>query len=331
MKKRRHGIGRIFVFITLFFPISVEAESLRVFIAGSAKVSMEESGKTPVSLSYTDSVLVFLDEDIRFFRAVELEFTAPQSYIPFHGSLAVAIYADLDKIPDSGVVDIQARQIFFEPIPNKILNIFQIPLKQAHSLKSTPYASVLPDIILPSSFPLLFRILPVVKGLSEEIESMNFSLYVKPVPSNEGAVRLVPRYPENLRDRPFTVLIDDLVIENPGEERMLREGEHHLVILSNDYRNENRVFMVERGKTLELTVALQDPTPLVIFEAPENAFIFFDNQPVTSPGSPMPVEPGIHEVKFQISDYSIIKSLTIQKGKTYRVSMAVDVQVSESD
>jgi hypothetical protein len=329
--KKRHGAGRMFVLITLFLPFSLEAESLRVLVAGSTEVSMEASRGKSISLSYTDAALILLDEDTRFFRAVELEFTAPQSYLPYRGSLAVAMYADLDKIPDSEVADIQARQVLFEPIPNKILSVYQIPLRQAHGLKTTPYVTVLPEVVFPSSFPVLFRILPVIKGLSEEIESMGFSLHVKPLLSNEGAVRLVPRYPENLRDRPFTVLIDDLVIENPGEERMLREGEHHLVILSNDYRNENRVFIVERGKTLELAITLQDPTPLVIFEAPENAVIFFDSQPVVSSKNPMPAEPGIHEVKFQLSDYSIVKSMTVQRGKTYRVSMAVDVQVSESD
>jgi hypothetical protein len=329
--KKRPDVGCIFALITLFLPLSLKAESLRVFIVDSTEVSLEASGGKSIPLSYTDSALIFLDKDPRFFRAVELEFTTPQSYLPYQGSLAIAVYADLNGIPEPGIADIQARQILFEPIPNKILSIYQIPLRQAHGLRTSPYATVLPEAVFPSSFPVLFRVLPVIKGLSEDIEAMRFSLQVKPLLGNEGAVRLIPRYPENLRDRPFTVLIDDLVVENPGEERMLKEGEHHLVILSNDYRNENRVFIVERGKTLNLTITLQDPTPLVIFEAPENALVFFDNLLIVSPGSPRPVEPGLHEVKFQLSDYSIVKSLAVQKGKTYRVSMAVDVQVSESD
>jgi hypothetical protein len=329
--KKRHSAGCVFTLIILSLPLSLQAESLRVFITDSVEVSLEASGGKSMPLSYTDSALILLDKDTRFLRAVELEFTTPQSYVPYRGSLAIAVYADLDRIPEPGVADIQGRQILFEPIPNKILSIYQIPLRQVHGLRTSPYAAVLPEAVFPPSFPILFRVMPVIKGLSEDIEAMRFSLQVKPILSNEGAVRLIPRYPENLRDRPFTVLIDDLVVENPGEEQMLREGEHHLAILSNDYRNENRVFIVERGKTLDLTIPLQDPTPLVIFEAPENALVFFDNLPVVSPGTPRPVEPGMHEVRFQLSDYSIVKSLAVQKGKTYRVSVAVDVQVSESD
>jgi hypothetical protein len=330
MKKWR-GIGRIFLIIIMFFPVSLEAESLRAFITGAAEVSLQSSGRVSISLSYTDSALILLDRDTRFFRAVELEFTAPQNYLVHRGSLAVALYTDLDRIPEPGVAELQVRQIFIEPIPNKIQSIYQIPLRQAHGLRTSPYATVLPDVISPSSFPVMFRVLPVIKGLHSEIESMRFTLQVRPILSDEGAVRLVPRYPENLQGRPFTVLIDDQVIENPNEEQLLREGDHHLVILSSDYRNENRVFKVERGKILELAIALQDPTPLVIFEAPKNALIFFDDQLIDFPEGPVPVTPGIHEVKFQLSDYSIMKSLVVQKGKTYRVSMEVDVQVSESD
>jgi hypothetical protein len=328
--KKRYNTGYILFFLMLIFPLSLKAEPLRVFIAGITEVSVEIPGGSSMPLSYTDSALILLSQDIRFFRALELEFTTPQNYLFYRGSLALAVYVDLDKTPNAGVADIQGRQIFFEPIPNKIQSVYQIPLHQAHSFKTTPYVTVLPQTVS-TSFPILFRLLPVIKGLDEEIETMRFTLQVKPVLSDEGAVRLIPRYPENLQGRPFTVLIDDQVIENPGEERLLREGDHHLVILSSDYRNENRVFKVERGRILELTIALQDTTPLVIFEAPKNALIFLDNRIIDDPESPMLVEPGVHEVKFQLSDYSIVKTIMVQKGKTYRVSMAVDVQVSESN
>jgi hypothetical protein len=315
----------------LFFSFFLEAEPLRIMNAGTLLVSLNNPEGASISLSYVNSVVLVLDQEVRFFRGIELEFTAPQSYLAHRGSLALALYADLSKIPDTGVADIEGRQISFEPIPNKIQTIYQIPIRQNHGLRPTPYASIPTGVVAPASFPLIFRVLPVIKGLSEEIETMRFQLSVKPLLSNEGVVKISPRYPEQLQGRPFTVLIDDEVVEKPGEERLLKEGEHHLVIVSNDYRNESRSFMIERGKILDLPIVLQDPTPLVIFEGPENARIFFDNEPVENLQTPYPVEPGPHEVRFQLSDYSVIKTLNIQKGKTYRVALAVDVNVSESD
>jgi hypothetical protein len=298
-------------------------------IADTVLVSLDSPEGVSVPLSIADSALIALDREIRFFRGIELEFTCPQSYLAIRGSLGLAVYGELDRIPENRTEDVQARQIFIEPIPNKIQSVYHIPVRQRHGLRTSPYVSVLP-VTFPSSFPLLFRVMPLIKGLPDEIEALRFVLTVKPIFSDEGAVRVAFRYPENLPDKPFTLLIDDEVIERPREERVLREGEHSLVILSNSYRNENRVFMVERGKILELGINLQDPAPLVIFEAPENARIFFDNVPV-NPGKPLPVEPGAHEVRFQLSDYAVVKPLTVQKGKTYRVALSVDLLITETE
>jgi hypothetical protein len=53
--------------------------------------------------------------------------------------------------------------------------------------------------------------------------------------------------------------------------------------------------------------------------------------PVSNPQSPRAVEPGVHEVRFQVSDYSIIRPITVQKGKTYKIALSVDVNISESN
>jgi hypothetical protein len=198
-------------------------------------------------------------------------------------------------------------------------------------LKNSPYATVPTGIVPPLSFPLIFRLMPVIKGISEEMENMTFTLLVKPILGDEGAVKISFRFPEQLPGRAFTVLIDDKVIEKPGEERLLKEGEHDLVVLSEDYRNQSRRFMVERAKVMDLSVELQDPTPLIFFEYPEGAKIFLDDISVSNPQSLQPVEPGFHEVRFQVSDYSIIRPITVQKGKTYKVALSVDVDILETN
>ncbi|MDR0629721.1 MAG: hypothetical protein LBG24_08835 [Treponema sp.] len=315
----------------LFAAFHLEAESIRVLITGDTQVSLYNPEGVSIPLSYVSSVLITLDQEVRFFRGVSLELTVPQTFLPHYGSLAIVLYADLDTIPGPGITDMGGRQISFELVPNKIQTVYHIPLRTAHGLRTTPYTSVPTGIIPPSAFPILFRLMPVIKGLSEEIQSMVFQLQVKPLLTNEGAVRIGFRYPEQLPGKPFILLVDDVLIERPEEEQFLREGEHHLVLLSDAYRNENRRFLVERGKILDITIELQDPSPRIIFEAPENTRIYFDNEPVEDTQRSYPVEPGGHEVKFQMSDYSIIRPLTVQKGKTYKVALTVDVMISESE
>jgi hypothetical protein len=302
-----------------------------VLNAGNILVSLDKPGGDSVNLSYNAAAVIVLDREIRFFRGIEMEFTVPQAYLAHRGSLALVLYADLDKTPDPGVTDLDARQIRIEPIPNKIQIVYQIPIRNDHGLRDSPYVTLPVGVMPPESFPILVRIMPVIKGLSEEVETMSFRLSVKPIFSDEGAVRILLRYPENLARHPFTTLIDEEVVERPQDTRLLKEGEHSLAIVSNDYRNESRRFVIERGKILDLSITLRDTIPLVYFEAPDNAVIFFDNQEVDSSRQPISAEPGPHEVHFRMGDYTMVKPITVLRGKTYRIALAVDISVSESD
>ena len=319
--------------LILLFLISfqLQGESLRALIAGSHKVSLHEMDGVTVPLSYVSSSVIQIEGDMRFFRGIQLELTAPQNYLDYRGSLAAVLYGDLDQTPAVGVADLECRRLGFDPLPAKIQTIYQIPLKAGHGLKTTPYVTLLSGPVNHSNFPLLFRLMPVIKGISDEMENMVFYLNVKPILSDEGALRISFRYPENLPDRSLTVLVDDVLIENPGEERLLKEGEHHLVILSENYRNQSSRFVVERAKILDLVVELQDPTPLLIFEYPERTRVYLDKVFLPNPKSPWPVEPGPHEVRFEVGDYTIIRPLIVQKGKTYRIALSVDLNVSESE
>ncbi|MCL2139651.1 MAG: hypothetical protein FWH41_09015 [Treponema sp.] len=322
-----------FSFQIFFFILSVNlnAEPMRIIVEGELSLSAGNPAGSSISLAYNGSVSVQLQSDRRFIRGIEFELTAPQRWLAHSGSLAVLMFADFNRQPVTGINEIEGRRIAYFPLSNKVKTIYQVPIRQSHGLRTSPYLTVISDIIPPSSFPILFRLMPIIKGITDELENMQFQLSVKPVLSDEGAVRLNPRYPDQLRGKAFTVLIDDVVISNTSEEILLKEGEHHLAVLSDDYRNESRRFIIEKAKVLELIINLQDPTPLLIFEAPENARIFLNNAPVSRDAGPIPVEAGVHEAKFQVGDYTLIKTITVQRGKTYRIALAVGIEIEESD
>ncbi|MDR3174624.1 MAG: hypothetical protein LBU19_10270 [Treponema sp.] len=329
---------RVFVAILLcFLSIPVHTEEFRVQPRGILELSLEETSS--LVIPYNGSAIITLGEDWRFFRGIELELTAPAEWLPYQGSLAVSVYSELGRLPageisitgafvPGQVLDLRGNRFLYNPLPGKIQTVYQIPLRPGHGLRSSPYVLVPPVLVPPPSFPILFHLSPAIKGLGEELEKLNFRLSVKPIPGDEGAVRLHFRYPPQFSHRPFTLLVDDLVIDPPAGELFLKEGEHHLLILSDDYRNENRFFLVERAKVLDLNIELQDPTPLLIFEGPERTVFFLDDKQVA--GS-IPAEPGTHKVRFQLSDYTIARTIRVEKGKTYRIALTVDVDVSESD
>ncbi len=325
-------VTAILLLLFFLFPIrQVQAESFRAVVEGSVEVTPEKPEGSEISLGIYGAVFINLGKQTRFLKGVEIEVSAPQVWLRHRGSLVMYVYNNLTQVSASGIADLDGQCIAFEPLPDKLRIVYQIPVREGHGLRTTTVVTV-PSAVAPvNTFPALFRLMPVIKGLPEELDTMRFNLIVRPILSDEGAVKLIVNYPPQLIGKPFTVLIDEVLLENFSEELVLKEGEHHLLILSEDYRNESRRFVVDRAKVLDLIIDLQDPTPLIIFEGPENAFIFLNDTPVTQTREPVAVEPGQHEAKFQVGDYTIIKTLNIQRGKTYRVAMEVDIDVQEME
>lgn len=324
----RCGSALIF---SLLIAASVGGETFRTVVAGKLTVSPDAPQGSTLSLSYIDSALISIEGDRRFLRGIELELRVPQPYLKHRGSLAVSFYAPLKKIPAEGVADLNAERIGFEMLPNKLQTVFHLPVRKNHGLKTTPYVSIPTPVVPASSFPALFRLMPVIKGLSEDFEEMRFQLAARPILAEEGAVRLSLKYPEKLKDKPLTITIDDAAVADPTKELLLSDGEHVLSIASDFYRSENRRFVVERAKSMELSVELKDPTPALSIEAPENAKVFFDGNPVADPRKAFNAEPGEHEVRFVIGDYSVVKPISVSKGRTYKIVLSIDVSIDESE
>jgi hypothetical protein len=320
----------IFAIFLLFSCFHLQAESFRTIVEGVVEVS-PGSTDNAISIGINSAVIINLGADTRFLRGIEIEIAAPHGWLQYRDSVVMSMYNDLNPQTAEGISDMDGSRIAFEPLPSRLRIIYHVPVRQQHGLRTTTSIIVPANIVQPASFPIMFRLMQVSKGLTEDFENMSFTFIARPILSDEGAVRLIPRYPAQLRNRPFTVFIDENHISNISEQILLREGEHHLVILSDDYRNESRRFVVEKAKIVELTIELQDPTPIIIFEGPQNAQIFLNNNPIPRNREPVTVEPGQHEVKFTVGDYTVIRTLNIQRGKTYRISLAVDLTIQEEE
>ncbi|MCL2608445.1 MAG: hypothetical protein FWD94_00860 [Treponema sp.] len=304
------------------------AEEFKALVSGILPLSVEAPEGASMWMAAGSSVLIQLQGDTRFLRGLEVRVSAPEAWFAHQGGIALTAFADLDRVPTTGVNDLAGRRIVSEPLPAKIQSVFQIPMRQAHGLETGPYSTVPAAILPPESFPALLALL---LGSGDEPANLSFLVSVRPILGEEGAVRFTVRYPERLRGRPFSVLVNNVAIGNPADELLLRAGEHHLAVVSESYRNESRRFVVERSKTVEIVIELQDPTPLIVFEAPQNAQIFLNNSPVFRGSNPVPVEPGVHEARFQIGDYVLTRTITVQRGRTYRISLAIDIDVDESE
>jgi hypothetical protein len=310
--------------LILFALSPVFAETVKAAPYERLVIDAEGTEAVTAVFSENHAVILDIDGDTRFLRGLELELTTSQSTFT-HNAFTVSFYSEIREA-DEG--EWEGSQVFTENLAGKIESVYHIPFRHNSGFRRTPYVSLLPEPIGETAFPLLIRVTPAKTPTDEPAQ---FHLSAKPVPGDEGAVKLTIRYPQLLPDRPVSVLIDDEVADNIADIHFLREGEHHLIIISEDYRTESRRFFVDRGKTTEIAITLKDTVPLLLFEAPDRALIFINNRRVVTTSTPYPIEPGTYDIKIQVGDYTIIKTVQIQKGKTYRIAFTMDLSVSEME
>lgn len=303
-------------------------ESFRVHAITPVTLDSQKPEAQTVEIGYDDAIGILFPQDTTFIKGVEVEIKIPKTFADYPDSVAYGFYRQIKPVPQAKTIDYQAEQIVFQPLPSRLTYVIQIPIQKNHNLKTGPYSTVLKYVHDPKG-PLMFRLQPIMKGLPESIENLVFSVKIKPLLTDEGGFRLNMTYP-SAEQKPVSVRIDEVLVDNPTAMRILAPGNHHLSIVSDDYRNEVRVFTVESGRMTDITVPMQDTMPRLYLVAPENAVIVLDAVPIVNSREGKMIEPGDHTIFFKIGDYEVTRQLTAEKGKDYTVTMVIDVQITET-
>jgi len=305
------------------------AESFRVRSMGTVVLDSQKPATQTIDIGYNDAVGIIFSQNKAFLRAVEIEVKIPQEILRFQNSMAYGVYRNLRPNPSVEVIDYSGTQDAFQPLPSRLSFVLQIPLLENHKLKSSPYATVLERIHNPKDGPIVFRLLPVMKGLPQGIDEMHFYVRIKPLLTDEGGCSVSLNYPDE-QEKSVRMMIDEQPAELGKKLYLLSPGDHHIAILSDHYRNEIRTFTVESARITALEISLQNTAPSLFLVAPENTTILVNDKPVENTESPLIIEPGSYTILFKIGDYEVVRHITAVKGKDYTVSMHIDINVSES-
>ena len=316
-------------FLALAAASAFGLDSFRVGSMVPVTIDSQKPDAQVVELGYYDALGISFPKNSTFIRGVEIEVKSPQGLLSYQNGMAYGLYRQIVPAPAAGTIDYQAVQITLQPLPSRLSFVLQIPLQKNHGLKSGPYSTVLSYVHDTAKGPLVFRLLPIMKGLPDNIENLKFTIRVKPILANEGAMQLKMTYPDE-PPKPIAVRVDEIPVQNPESVLVLNPGEHHLSIVSDEYRNEVRVFTIEPARITDISIKMKDTTPHLTLVAPENAVILLDGKKIEANRDNVVTEEGVHLILFKIGDYELTRQLTVEKGRDYTVTMLIDVNVSET-
>lgn len=304
------------------------AETFRVRKVCSVSLPGDSMEEQNAVLGINDSLAVFMPTDMTYLEGFELKIKIPQIVADWRDSVAFAVYDGIRPKPNVSSIDYSGTRIFVTPLPAKLNWIVQVPLKSQNSIKDNGYIAKIDAVPDVSSGYTFIRFQPAMKGVPDETYEAKLNVLVKPVLMNKGTLRLYVSAPGG-QNANYELFVDDEPCALLNGKILLESGKHNINIQSEEFRNEVRTVYIEQAKTSEIQVVLKSLAPTLTVTAPENSDVFIDDKKIESFGTEFVVSEGEHIVKCQLGSYEIVRSLSIEKGKSYSVNLAVDLEISE--
>ncbi len=327
-----------FALLTLLLLSSIQAgfsETLRGSVEQVETLQIAAGSQQRFELGMNDLGVLRLEGDVRFLRGVQLEVQVPGSAQEFPGSFALYILRDVSPDPELAVMTFQGRRVALEPLPLGARFFYSMPAVPEHQLRSTVDARVAPQSLGIEAYPVVFSIIPVMKGISPAAAEGRFVVTARPLLLDRGALRLSILTPEGdeIREaqgafRNFSLSIDGEEVEYTGEEIVLATGLHRLSLESQVFENETVTFGVERGTVAEMNIELERPRSEITVDAPRNAELFVNGVPWNR-NEPLSLDPGDHTILFELGDFSVSRRFQVEPKKDYEIVLSLDIMIRE--
>lgn len=328
------------LFTAFFFaPFILSAETFRVGQCHVVNLKEETDFSAVKKLGLNDSIAIYLPEERLFLEGIEIKMDIPEETAMWRDCCGAYVYDGIRPAPSEQQIDFTGNKIFFGVLPGKLSWVLQIPLTQNASFKTNQYTKTIEKIPSTQGNFVFVRLQQVMKGVPDEVMNSKITFNVRPILSDKGLVTIGFEYPQSesqseTEEIPnITVFVDNAPYSQQAvaEGLLLTSGIHNVSVISENYRTEVRKVRIDQAKKSELLIELKSIEPTVIITAPEGAIVYLDDQLFESLNKEFVLTEGDHKVRCVIGDYEIVRTLSVSKGRTYKVNLTVDLQISEDE
>ncbi len=313
----------------LLAPRLLNAENIRGPVAEQLAVGAKPDR---AAVGIGDLVALGLGENSRFLNGVEIRVDIPPQARRYRDLLALFVYKSVAPQPSAASSAYEATPEGFAVLSAATRAFVDIPIV-ADSIEPSADATVLQAPVRVDEFPLLLSVAPLTKALPGSATSIRFTVSATPIFQDRGLLRLTIEAGGKPPSMPFSLSIDDQPTPYPLEDGglVLSSGIHHLRVDSDSYREEFQTFGIDQGGTTSIDIALVRPVSRLIFEAPRGTEVELDGTGIgLVPLLPVDVSEGEHTIVFRVGNYTLTKNVIVQRGKSYKISLFLDILVEEN-
>ncbi|MBQ7612137.1 MAG: hypothetical protein IJU92_03585 [Spirochaetaceae bacterium] len=316
----------ICIIISFFISFTAIAEQVRLTSLVILDVNDEVSS---TQVRYGAGVAFKVQTPQYFLQGIEIEIKQSNTTLYFQNSLEYQIFACQQPLSQDNLI-FSATSLEKKLLPNRLSTNVQIPTREKHSLKTSTYTTVIPTVLTEDTC-LLVRILPVLKGLSTEFEQALFTISARPIFTNEGGLRIHTQFPK--QHAPVYMSLNEVPISLPEDNDFLIVpiGEYKLILEADEYRTEVRNIKIQQANILDVHILFRSIIPLLYVYVPKEVEVFLDRKKIAQEKTPMEISVGKHTIRLQLGHYELIRQIDAEEGKTYTISMDIDVDLMVED
>ena len=318
---------------------SLYAETFRVAQCHIIELTEDTAFSATKKAGLNDSIAVYIPEERFFLEGIEFKMDIPEDMAIWRDCCGAYIYDDIRPAPKAQQIDYSGSKIFFGVVPGKLSWILQLPLTKNAQFKTNQYTKTIEAVPAANGNFVFLRLQQIMKGVPDEVMNAKITITVRPILSDKGLLKIKLSTPSGSelkadgQENNISIFIDNeaFLTQDAQKGFVLGTGIHNVSVISENFRTEVRKVRIDQAKTTELEIVLKGIEPTVIITAPEGATVYLDDEKFEDLGKEVEISEGDHKIRCGIGDYEIVRSISVTKGRSYKVNLTVDLQISEDE
>lgn len=318
---------------------SLYAETFRVAQCHVIELTEDASFAVTKKVGLNDALAVYIPEERLFLEGIEFKMEIPEDMAMWRDCCGAYIYDGIKPAPKAQQIDYSGSKIFFGVVPGKLSWILQLPLTKNAQFKTNQYTKTIEAIPSAQGNFVFLRLQQVMKGVPDEVMNAKIAITVRPILSDKGLLKIklstldATEPQTDGQDQNISIFIDNnaYLLQDAQKGFVLGTGIHNISVISENYRTEVRKVRIDQAKITDLEIVLKSIEPTVLITAPEGATVYLDDEKFEDLGKEVEISEGDHKIRCGIGDYEIVRSISVTKGRSYKVNLTVDLQISEDE
>ena len=264
---------------------------------------------------------------------ISIEIRSSETIKRFRDSFSLYSYTNVSPQPSYDIKSYHGKYSKSVLLPDRTRFFIDLKFSRSKSSDSSmPGTEVIDLTNLKDSKPLMFTILPVMKGVPDYLLSEKYKIKIKTYWPEQGKINvkvLVPgsndNNPENTED--FSLSIDGNS-HSKADNILLTSGIHKVTVSKKGYSEHNENITVKTNETRNVEILLKKNNPVVSIYSPDESELYIDGN-IQNSRKISTLEPGEHTVLFKLGNYSLSRTIELEEGKNYVINLLLDIEVKE--